>query len=189
MRRAFLSLQVLLLMCTPLPQASYAAVGLGRRGGLAMLRLLALYAISDAVALLLITWALRRVTLPARVRALVDRAAQRAQPVARRGATLPALFAVGFVSLYTVGVIAGLSRVRLLPALTAGIAGDLVQFTGTVALGGLLARLLPFPGADWVFLLAAPLLVATLPGAAWAVRSAVGTVPRSNRRLPGVASF
>ena len=161
--RSLIALQVFALMCAPLPQASYVAIGLGRGEGLGLAVLLVLYALSDVVALTVIALAVRRLPLPQRVRSLVERVAQRAERSAHGRTLLPALFAVGFASLYSVAVLAGLSRVRLLPALAAGLAGDLVQFTTTVALGGALARLLPFPGADWVFVLTAPFLVAMVP--------------------------
>jgi hypothetical protein len=171
MVRATIGLQVFLLMCAPLPQASYIAVGVGREAGLAMALLLALYAASDTIVITAIALGVRRLPLPRRVRALVERTATRAERATRGRATLPALFATGFASLYTAGVLAGLRRGRLWPALTAAVIGDLVQFTGTVALGGALARLLPFPGADWVFILVAPLLIAALPAAAWTARA------------------
>jgi hypothetical protein len=172
MLRATVALQVFLLMCAPLPQASYVAVGVGREAGLAMALVLLLYVASDTIVVTAIALGVRRLPLPARLRALAERAAARAERATRGRATLPALFAAGFASLYTAGVLAGLRPGRLAPALAAGIAGDVVQFSGTVALGGALARLLPFPGADWVFILAAPLLVAALPAVAWTARAA-----------------
>ena len=171
MLRATIALQVFLLMCAPLPQASYIAVGIGREAGLAMALLLLLYTLSDALVVTAIALGARRLPLPARLRALVERAADRAERATRGRATLPALFAVGFASLYSAGILAGLRPGRLAPTLAAGIAGDVVQFSGTVALGGALARLLPFPGAEWVFIMAAPLLIAGLPAAGWVARA------------------
>ena len=117
-----------------------------------MALLLVLYTASDALVVTAIALGARRLPLPARLRARVERIAARAERATRGRATLPALFAVGFASLYTAGVLAGLRPGRLATALATGIAGDVVQFTGTVALGGALARLLPFPGAVWTVL-------------------------------------
>ena len=162
MTRILISLQVFLLMCAPLPQASYVGVAVGRNAGLAMVLLLALYTLSDLLALLLSSTVVRRVRLPGRLGRWVARTAARAEQIGRGPAALPALFATGYASLYAVGVIAGLSRLRPARVMAAGLAGDLVQFTTTVALGGLLAALLPFPGANWAVVAAAPLLTVAL---------------------------
>ena len=156
--RAVISLQVFLLMCAPLPQASYLGVAVGRNGGLAMGIMLALYTLSDVLALLLISTLVRHLRLPGRLGRWVTRTAARAEGIASGRAMLPALFVTGYASLYAVGVIAGLSRLRPSRVIVAGLAGDLVQFTSTVALGGVLAHALPLPGGEWALLLAAPLL-------------------------------
>ena len=162
MTRTLISLQVFLLMCAPLPQASYVGVAVGRNAGLGIMLLLALYTLSDLLALLLIYAVVRRVRLPGRLGHWVARTAARAEQIGRGPAALPALFATGYASLYAVGVIAGLRRLRPARVMAAGLAGDLFQFTTTVALGGLLAALLPFPGASWAVVAAAPLLTVTL---------------------------
>lgn len=172
-RRTLFSLQVFLLMCTPLPQASYAAVGFGRTVGLSMGLMLALYTASDVVGFLTVRWLTRHAGRPglARLRRRLpqwlgrrlDRGCERAAIAGRGAVTAPAMFAAGYANLYLAALVAGFSRMRLLPALLYGITGDLVQFTGTVALAGMLARLLPFPGADWAALLAAPVLLGLVP--------------------------
>ena len=162
MTRTLISLQVFLLMCAPLPQASYVGVAVGRNAGLAMVLILALYTLSDLLALLLIATVVRRVQLPGRLGRWVARTAARAEQIGQGPAALPALFATGYASLYAVGVIAGLSRLRPARVIVVGLAGDLFQFTTTVALGGLLAALLPFPGASWAVVAAAPVLTVTL---------------------------
>jgi hypothetical protein len=169
------SLQVLLLMCTPLPQAAYAAVGFGRTLGLGMGLIFGLYVASDVIGFLAARWLTRRVgrpglkrllrRLPGRLERRLDEAAERAAPLAGGAGMLPAMFAAGYANLYLAALIAGLSRRRLLPAMAAGIGGDLIQFSGTVAIAGTLARLVSFPGADWAALFVAPTLVGLLP--AW----------------------
>lgn len=180
MSRALIATQVFLLMCAPLPQASYVAVGLGREGGLELLQLLLIYAASDVLALGLLVLVVRRLPLPERLRLLVERGAARAEAHSAGRATLPAFFVAGVASLYSVALLAGMRRARALPSLAAGLAGDLSQFTSTVLLGGALARLLPVPGGEWLFLLGAPLLVggATLaPVGLRRVRRIAGTTP------------
>ena len=162
MTRTLISLQVFLLMCAPLPQASYVGVAVGRGAGLGMALLLALYTLSDLLALLLIYAVVRRVRLPGRLGRWVERTAVRADRIGGGPAALPALFATGYVSLYAVGVIAGLSRMRPVRVIMAGLAGDLVQFTSTVALGSVLATLLPFPGGSWALVAAAPLVTGAI---------------------------
>ena len=188
MSRAVISLQVFLLMCAPLPQASYIGVAVGRDAGLALGVMLALYTLSDLLALLLIAAAVRRLRLPGRLGRWVTRTAARAERIAGGPAALPALFATGYVSLYAVGVIAGLSRMRPARVIAAGLAGDLVQFTSTVALGGVLAHALPLPGETWALLLAAPLLtsVVALGGAAY--RSVVRALRPTARAVVGVSA-
>ena len=167
--RAIISLQVFLLMCAPLPQASYIGVAVGRDAGLALGIMLVLYTLSDLLALLLIAALVRRVRLPGRLGRWVARTAARAEGLAGGRTALPALFATGYASLYAVGVLAGLSRLRPARVIAAGLAGDLVQFTSTVALGGVLAHALPLPGGTWALLLAASLLTGAvaLSGAAY----------------------
>lgn len=175
MRHALFTLQVFLLMCTPLPQASYAAIGLGRTLGLGMGLMFGLYFVSDLIAFLVVRWVTRRVGLPglARLRRRLprrlgeplERLSERAARSSAAKMTLPAMFAAGYANLYLAALAAGLSRVRLLPALLVGVTGDLLQFTGTVALAGMMARAMPFPGADWAALLVAPALVGLLPAA------------------------
>ena len=169
MSRAIISLQVFLLMCAPLPQASYIGVAVGRDAGLALGIMLVLYTLSDLLALLLIAALVRRVRLPGRLGRWVARTAARAEGLAGGRAALPALFATGYASLYAVGVLAGLSRLRPARVIAAGLAGDLVQFTSTVALGGVLAHALPLLGGTWALLLAALLLTGAvaLGGAAY----------------------
>ena len=181
-RRAFFSLQVFLLMSTPLPQTAYAAVGLGRAGGLSMSLMFVLYALSDLLVFLAAYWLLRRAgrsplgrlqqRLPRRLRRRLDDAGARAARLGRGKATAPAMFAAGYTNLYLAALFATVSRIRLLPAAAFGISGDLVQFSGAVALAGVLARALPFPSADWVMLLVAPVLVGLIPGFIKAARVA-----------------
>ena len=187
MSRAVISLQVFLLMCAPLPQASYVGVAVGRNAGLAMGIMLALYTLSDLLALLLIYAVVRRVRLPGRLGRWVERTAATAEQTTRGRAALPALFATGYASLYAVGVIAGLSRLRPARVIAAGLAGDLFQFTSTVALGGVLARALPFPGGTWAVLLAAPLLTGAVALAGRTCRSWVRTV-RATSTAPPLAA-
>jgi hypothetical protein len=160
--RTLIGLQVFLLMCAPLPQASYIGVAVGRGAGLAMVLLLALYTLSDLLALLLISTVVRRVRLPGRLGRWVARTAARAEQLGRRPAALPALFATGYASLYAVGVLAGLSQLRPARVIAVGLAGDVFQFTTTVALSGLLATLLPVPGGSWALVVVAPLVTVAL---------------------------
>ena len=183
MRRALFSLQVFLLMCTPLPQFSYGAVGFGRTVGLSMALILGLYVLSDLAAFLAVRWLARRLGQPGLVhlqRRLPRRLVRRVEPTVARaaqaergGLTLPALFVAGYVNLYLAALVAGLSRVRLLPAMAFAVAGDLLQFAGTLALAGLLARSLPFRGAEWVTLLTVPVLLGLVPAGMCAARGLV----------------
>lgn len=202
MRRALTAFQLFLLMTAPLPQASYAAIGLGRAAGLHILLLLGLYAVSDVVAVLsvmtVVRWlgprghrALARLGRPGR---WLERELQRAETLSRGALGVPTLFIGGVVNLYLVAAVAALGNVSRRVTLAAAIAGDLIQFVSTVALGGVLARALPFPAAEWVFLLAAPLFIGALPAALrlthrfvrvpwWASRIAYAPVlVRSRRR-------
>lgn len=160
-------------MCTPLPQASYAAVALGQRAGLDLLLMFALYAAADVVALFVLTTALRRVPLPRLVRRWVDRAGHAAERRLSPRRRLAALFLTGYANLYAVGVLMGFGRVRLAPAFLAGMAGDLVQFTSTVLLGGIVARFLPIPGAELSFLAGATLVAVGIPAVLWLLRHGV----------------
>ena len=180
------SLQVFLLMCAPLPPASYIGVAVGRDAGLAMGVLLALYMLSDLLALLVISALVRQVRLPGRLGRWVERTVATAEQTARGRAALPALFATGYASLYAVGVIAGLSRMRPARVLAAGLAGDLVQFTSTVALGGVLVTMLPFAGGTWVVLLAAPLLTGAVALAGRTRRSWVRSLRSTS--IPGAGT-
>ena len=188
MRRVLFSLQLFLLMSTPLPQTAYAAVGLGRAGGLSMSLMFVLYALSDLMVFLTAYWFLRRAggsplvrlrqQLPRRLTRRLDDAGARAARLGRGKATAPAMFAAGYANLYLAAVFANVSRIRLLPAAVFGISGDLLQFSGAVALAGVLARALPFPGADWVMLLAAPVLVGLIPALIKAARLAADYLRR-----------
>lgn len=160
-------------MCTPLPQASYAAVALGQRAGLDLLLMFGLYAAADVVALFVLTTVLRRVPLPPLLRRFVDRAGHAAERRLSPRRRLAALFLTGYANLYAVGVLMGFGRVRLAPAFLAGMAGDLVQFTSTVLLGGVVARFLPIPGAELSFLAGATLVAVGIPACLWIVRHGV----------------
>jgi len=160
--RTLIGLQVFLLMCAPLPQASYIGVAIGRGAGLAMILLLALYTLSDLLALLLIATIVRRVRLPGRLGRWVARTVARAEQIGRGPAALPALFATGYASLYAVGVLAGLSQLRPARVIAAGLAGDVFQFTTTVALSGLLTTVFAIPGGSWALVVAAPLVAVAI---------------------------
>lgn len=174
MRVVLLSLQVLLLMCTPLPQASYAAVGLGRAAGLGMVLLFTLYVVSDVLVFTATRWIAARAGrpgiarvrswLPGRLGRLLEDGASRARVAPGGWSGAVALFAAGYANLYLAALIAGLSGRRTLTFAIAGIAGDLVQFSGAIALAGVLARVMPVPGGGWIALMTAPLVVASLPG-------------------------
>jgi hypothetical protein len=182
-RLVLLSLQVFLLMSTPLPQASYAAVGVGRGAGLGMGLLFALYLLSDAVVFSTTRWlvarggrpgvARLRAWLPERLgRAVADRTSKaRVAPDGWSG--LAAVFAAGYANLYLAALITGLSGRRTLTFTVAGIAGDLVQFSGAIALAGVLARAMGVPGGSWIALMTAPLVVASLPGWPCAYRTVI----------------
>jgi hypothetical protein len=161
------AIHVFLMMCLPLPQAAYAAVGVGRTVGLGMLHLLSLYVASDLVAYALIVWVARRygrrgleklaMRLPRRAREPMLHALD------SKRASLPAMFVTGYANLYLAALIAGLSRTRLVPAAVLGIGGDVIQFTSTVLLAGVINRLVPVPGGEWTLLLTLPLLLGVLP--------------------------
>lgn len=160
-------------MCTPVPQAAYAAVALGRRAGLDLLLMFGLYAAADVLALFILTAVLRRVPLPGLLRRLVDRAGHAAERKLSPRRRVAALFLTGYANLYAVGVLMGFGRVRLAPAFLAGLAGDLVQFTSTVVLGGFIARFLPIPGAEWSFLAGATIVAVGIPACLWLLRHAL----------------
>jgi hypothetical protein len=182
-RAALISLQVFLLMCTPLPQASYAAVAFGRSAGLGMALLFALYAVSDVVVFTLTHALVRRAgrpgllrlrgVLPSRLARPLNRAIGETSPERHGWSGLAALCAAGYANLYLAALLAGLGRRRVLPAAAAAISGDLVQFSGAIALAGVLLRVLPVPGGEWAALLTAPLIVAALPAMPRAYRVAI----------------
>ena len=180
-----LVLQVFLLMCAPLPQGSYIGVTVGRNAGLSMGLMLVLYALSDLLLLLLIRAAVRRVRLPGRLRRWVERTAPSAEALTRGPAALPALVATGFASLSTIGVIAGLCPTRSVRVMVAGLMGDLVKFIGTVALGGVLTSILPFPGATWAVLVAVPLLTSVVAMVGRACRSWLRSLHAPVMRVTG----
>lgn len=197
MRRTLISLQVFALMCSPLPQASYAAVGLGRTLGMRLLPMVLLYALSDLVVFLAYWWVTRRLgfaglgriqrRLPSMLGERLARAGSGAERVGQGTATLPAIFAAGSASLYLAVVMTALSRARLLPAMLAAVTADVLQFTGTVALAGALARLLPVPGGQWLMLAAAPALVALLPLCMRMGRAGARHINLRPAPLPGAA--
>jgi hypothetical protein len=187
-RRALVNLQVFGLMCLPLPQAAYAAVALGGRLGLDIGSLLTLYALSDVLAFLVIGLVLRRLGPAAMQRARrylprhVDARLQRSLPAGTVALGVPAMFAAGYANLYLAAVVSGLGRSRFVTGMAFGIAGDLVQFTGTVMLASALAKALPFQGADMVLLLVLP---AALAAASFALRSRGLSIDRLRvRRSP-----
>jgi hypothetical protein len=166
-RRVLLAIHVFLMMCLPIPQAAYAAVGLGRTVGLGMLHLISLYVASDLVAYAMIVWVARRYG-----RRGLEKLAMRLPGHARgpllsaldsKRVSLPAMFVTGYANLYLAALIAGLSRRRVVPAAVLGIGGDVIQFTSTVLLAGVINRLLPIPGGEWAVLLTLPLLLGVLP--------------------------
>ncbi len=191
MRRLLvLSLEVFLMMCLPAPQAAYAAVGLGHAAGLDTLAMFGLYVVSDIVAFLVVVSIGRRYGLPglerlaARLPRWMGARLLRMTEQHRPSLALPAMFLTGYLNLYLAAVTVGLSRMRIVPASAFGILGDVIQFTSTVLLAGLLARLLPLPGAEWIVLFTLPALLAVLPVAArWlSLRLARTARPRGVRR-------
>lgn len=189
MRRVLTVCQLFLLMSTPLPQASYLAILLGRSAGFHILLLFCLYAASDVVAMLAVMTAVRwlgprghrALTRLGRPGRWAERELQRAETLSQSALSLPALFVGGVVNLYLVAAIAGLGNISRRKAMSAGIAGDLTQFISTVALGGALARALPFPAAEWLILMIAPLVVGGLP--------AVLRLGRRGSRIPWLARW
>jgi hypothetical protein len=187
-RTVLLSLQVLVLMCTPLPQAAYAAVGVGRSAGLGLGLLFALYLISDVVMFSATRLLAHRAGLPGVVRLkawlpawlgrALDGGARRARMAPDGWTGLAAVFAAGYANLYLAALITGLGGRRTLAFTLAGIAGDMVQFSGAIVLAGVLARAISIPGGGWFALMTAPLVVASLPGWPRAYRTTIDYLRR-----------
>ena len=171
MRRLFLlSVHILLLMCVPLPQSAFAAVGIGRGAGIPVAALFALYALSDVLTFALIVWGVRRMGRPglARLETRLPRSLHGRLTggvhVAGRGAlSTPAIFAAGYANLYLAALITGLRHGRTLPAALLGIAGDLLQFGSAALLAGTAAHFVQVPGGEFTMLMIVPVLVAIVP--------------------------
>lgn len=195
MARLLLTLQVFLLMCLPVPQAAYAAVAYGGAFGLDLRLMLGLYVVASSC-LFLTAYTLSRVLgvagiarlrrrLPEWVDRRLNSAVARA-PSPRDKKAYPAVFFAGYANLYLAAVVAGLGRMRVVPAMLFGMAGDVLQFSGAVLLAGVLARLLPFPGSNWAALMLAPVVMGLTPAAIRISRFALAYLkrPRSSF-LPG----
>ncbi len=193
MRWMLISLQVFALMCAPIPQSSYAAVAVGRTLGMGMAIMFGMYIVSDVAVFLTYWWLTRRVgqpglsrlqrRLPAWAGGRLGRAVGRAGRGGSGAVTLSSIFAAGYASLYLAVLLTTLRRAPLLPALAVAVAADVLQFSGTLALAGVLARVMPVPGAEWAGLVLAPLLAGVTPAAIRAARPGGAGMRRVTRTV------